>query len=100
MDKLKPSHDLEAFKAAFARHGAPMTATAARSARNLGLTEADVIALINGVTRSDFVKSMTSYGNHRQWQDVYHINDDERVIYLKFTDHMITEFIVLSFKRK
>ena len=77
-----------------------MTATAARSARNLGFKESDVIAVIAGVTRSDFVKSMTSYGNHRQWQDVYHVDDGERVIYLKFTDHMITEFIVLSFKRK
>lgn len=100
MQKLKPSHDLEAFQAAFARQRAPMTATAATSARNLGFAETDVIDLVSRLVRSDFVKSMTSYGNHRQWQDVYHIDDGERVIYLKFTDHLITEFILLSFKRK
>ena len=89
-----------AFKVAFVRHRAPMTATAATSARDLGFSETDVIELIHRLKRSDFVNSMTSYGNHRQWQDVYNVDDGERLIYLKFTDHLITEFIVLSFKRQ
>jgi motility quorum-sensing regulator / GCU-specific mRNA interferase toxin len=88
--KRKPSHDLEAFKAAFARFEAPMTAAAALGAHDLGYAEADVIELVGRMTRSDFVKSMTSYSNHRQWQDVYNVDDGKQIIYLKFTDHMVT----------
>ena len=99
MEKLKPTHDLEAFKRAFARER-PMTYTAARTARSLGYNENAVANLLAGLRRSDFVKSMTSFADHKQWQDVYHIDDGLGPIYLKFTDEVLTEFVLLSFKRK
>jgi motility quorum-sensing regulator/GCU-specific mRNA interferase toxin len=99
LEKLKPTHDLEAFKRAFAQDRT-MTFTASRSALAIGYNEDDVAALISTLTRSGFVKSMTSHADHRQWQDVYHIDDGIRTIYLKFTDQVMTEFILLSFKRK
>lgn len=47
-----------------------------------------------------FFKSMTSFGDHRQWQDVYHVPAGDLIVYLKFTDDLLTEFTVLSFKEK
>jgi motility quorum-sensing regulator/GCU-specific mRNA interferase toxin len=47
-----------------------------------------------------FVKSMTSHTNHRQWQDVYHVPHDGLLFYLKFTDAVVTEFVLLSLKGK
>jgi motility quorum-sensing regulator/GCU-specific mRNA interferase toxin len=48
-----------------------------------------------------FYKSMTSYNNSRQWHDVYHVPaDGDLTIYLKFTDDVVTEFVVLSFKER
>jgi len=47
-----------------------------------------------------FVKSMTSHTNHRQWQDVHHVSHDGLLLYLKFTDAVVTEFVLLSFKEK
>jgi len=43
---------------------------------------------------------MTSFHDHRQWQDVYHLPDEDRVLYVKFTDAVVTEFILLSVKEK
>lgn len=99
MEKLKPTHDLDAFKRAFERDRT-MTFTASRSALLIGYNEDDVAALIGRLSRAGFVKSMTSHANHKQWQDVYHFDDGVRTIYLKFTDEVMTEFILLSFKRK
>jgi motility quorum-sensing regulator / GCU-specific mRNA interferase toxin len=35
------------------------------------LTSAEMLAVIASLTRRDFYKSMTSYADHRVWQDVY-----------------------------
>ena len=99
MEKLKPSHDLEAFKAAFARHRTA-TKTALLTAEEIGYERTDIAAVVERLKPRNFIKSMTSYNDHRQWQDVYIIEDRGKSIYLKFTDHILTEFILLSFKRK
>jgi motility quorum-sensing regulator/GCU-specific mRNA interferase toxin len=99
LQKLKPSHDLEAFQAAFARHRTA-TRTALLSAQEIGYARADIAAVVQRLKARDFIKSMTSYNDHRQWQDVYVVKDRGKTIYLKFTDHVLTEFILLSFKRK
>jgi motility quorum-sensing regulator/GCU-specific mRNA interferase toxin len=97
--KLRPTRDLEAFKRVFARERT-VTYTASRSALASGYRGDDVAALLSGLTRLNFVKSVTSHTNHKQWQDVYYIDDSIRTIYVKFTDQVLTEFILLSFKRK
>ena len=99
MEKRKPSHSLKAFQAAFSRERA-ITLTAARSARTLGLSVSDVAILVNKLEPKHFFKSMTSFHDHRQWQDVYHLPDEDRVLYVKFTDAVVTEFILLSVKEK
>jgi motility quorum-sensing regulator/GCU-specific mRNA interferase toxin len=102
LEKRKPSFDLERFRAVA---GNPltldMTRSALMSARALGFDTFEVARLIRTMTRSMFYKSMTSYADARQWQDVYHVPaDSDLVIYLKFTDRVVTDFTILSFKEK
>ncbi len=99
MDKKKPTQDLAAFKRAFALHQS-MTKTALLGARRLGYERENVARALLKLSRRDFQKSMTSFGDHRQWHDVYHLYADGNLIYVKFTDRAVTEFILLSFKRK
>ena len=43
---------------------------------------------------------MTSYADHKVWQDVYHVPSDEGLLYVKFQADVVTEFILLSFKEQ
>ena len=102
MEKRKPSFDLEAFKRVC---GDPdrleMTETAIKSAQQLGFQRADVARLIDTMDSRMFYKSMTSHADSRRWQDVYHVPTPSGLtIYLKFTNDIVTEFFVLSFKEK
>jgi motility quorum-sensing regulator/GCU-specific mRNA interferase toxin len=100
-DKRKPTYDLEAFKAAFARGDRlNVTGTALRSAAGLGFRKAEIAATIQTMRRAHFYKSVTSHGDHRQWQDVYHVPSSVGVLYVKFTAHAVTAFLLLSFKEK
>jgi motility quorum-sensing regulator/GCU-specific mRNA interferase toxin len=47
-----------------------------------------------------FMKSMTTYADHRVWQDVYHVPAEGMVLYVKFQADVVTEFRVMSFKEK
>lgn len=97
--KLKPHHSLDDFQAVFAKDRT-ITATAKNDALALGLSIDDVAAAIDTMTAKHFQKSITSHGNHRQWQDVYHLPYDGLTLYVKFTDDAVTEFTLLSFKEK
>jgi len=52
------------------------------------------------MTSAQFQKSMTSFADHRRWQDVYVVPFEEMTLYVKFTDDTVTEFVVLSFKER
>ena len=100
-EKRKPTYDLDAFKAVFNSTGKlAITATARRTAAALGFSSADIVATLQTMQREHFYKSMTSYPNHRLWQDVYHVPSPAGVLYVKFTVDAITEFVLLSFKEK
>ena len=100
-DKRKPTYDLEAFKAAF---GQPdrlrLTGSALRDAAALGFGRAEIAATIGAIRQAHFYKSMTAYGDHRAWQDVYHVPSEAGLLYLKFTAEAVTGFVLLSFKEK
>ncbi|TXL69367.1 type II toxin-antitoxin system MqsR family toxin [Vineibacter terrae] len=102
MDKFRPTYDLEAIKATLgSAETLAITTTALRSATELGFDRTDVVEVIQSIRRSMFHKSMTSYADHRVWQDVYHVPvDDDLVLYVKFQADVVTEFVVLSFKEK
>ena len=74
--------------------------TALRSAEALGFSRHDVAAVVRSMSPNDFFKSMTSFADHRRWQDVYHVPWDGMTLYVKFTNDVVTEFVVLSFKER
>jgi motility quorum-sensing regulator/GCU-specific mRNA interferase toxin len=97
-EKRKPTYDLEAFKVAADRMRVTLIAT--RTAAALGFGRAEIEATIQTMRRSQFYKSMTSYGDHRIWQDVYHVPSPAGTLYVKFTADAVSEFLLLSFKEK
>jgi motility quorum-sensing regulator/GCU-specific mRNA interferase toxin len=100
-EKRKPTYDLRAFKAACVdANRLKATTTALRGAASLGFSRVEIVATIQTMERTHFYKSMTSYGDHRVWQDVYHVPSAAGVLYVKFTADAVTEFLLLSFKEK
>ncbi len=73
MDKRTPHYDLARIQADVARLGAAaFTKTALDGGRTMGLTTAEMLAVVASLSRRDFYKSMTTHADHRVWQDVYH----------------------------
>jgi len=100
-EKRRPTYDLAAFKAAFYAVGKlRVTGTALRNAASLGFGRAEIVATIQTMKREQFYKSMTTYADHRLWQDVYHVPSGVGTLYVKFTADVVTEFLLLSFKEK
>jgi len=48
------------------------TMTAQRGVDAMGLSTDEALEIIAALDRSMFYKSMTTYADHRVWQDVYH----------------------------
>ena len=99
MEKRRPTYDLKAFKAACAIE-LNITVAAQQSAARFGFNQIMIQATIQSMEASHFYKSMTSHGDHKIWQDVYHVLTLAGVIYIKFTADGLTDFLVLSFKEK
>ncbi len=100
-EKRKPTYDLDAFKATFARvESLAVTGTALRTAAALGFGRMEIVNTIQTMQRSLFYKSMTAYADSRQWQDVYLVPSPVGTLYVKFTADVVTEFLLLSFKEK
>lgn len=99
-EKRRPTYSLDTFIAWAEGDGFEVTNTALDGATALGFTQADMVAIISTMERRHFYKSMTSYADHKVWQDVYHVPSDEGLLYVKFQADVVTEFRVLSFKEK
>lgn len=100
MEKRRPTYDLEReIKTVFIdeRH-CPMTGSASTTMVALGLTRSDVVAVVQGLKRSDFEKSMTTYANHKVWQDVYKPRVFGLPLYVKFQRDANTGMLLVSFK--
>ena len=96
MEKSNPSYSLSAFKNSYFA----ITRTALKTAQDLGFYEEDIRRVVSTMELKHFYKSMTSYSNHKIWQDVYHVPYGNLILYVKFTEDVISEFILLSFKEK
>lgn len=87
MEKRTPHYDLARIQADVARLGAAaFTKTAIDGGRRMGLTTVEMLAVVASLTRRQFQKSMTTYADHRVWQDVYHAATPlRRDAYIKMT---------------
>lgn len=96
MEKIVPTYNLDEFK----NSDFEITFTARKSARDLGFGKKDIHEIVSTMERKHFYKSMTSYADHKIWQDVYHVPCGDLILYVKFTQNTISEFTLLSFKEK
>jgi motility quorum-sensing regulator / GCU-specific mRNA interferase toxin len=100
VEKRKPHYELARVQADVGRLGAAaFTKSALDGGRAMGLTSDDMLTVIASLSRHDFYKSMTTYANHKMWQDVYHADTPVgREAYIKIT--MRDAAPVIQFKEK
>ncbi|WP_460416101.1 type II toxin-antitoxin system MqsR family toxin [Pseudomonas sp. microsymbiont 2] len=72
------------------------TRAATQGAHALGLQPRQIFDVVRALSPSDFYKSMTTYHDHRLWQDVYHVHAQPGWIYVKLT--VVDDVLVVSFK--
>jgi motility quorum-sensing regulator / GCU-specific mRNA interferase toxin len=100
VEKRKPHYALGTIKATFTEARLlRITRTALVCAEALGITLEQIVIIIQGMTREQFYKSMTSDANSAIWQDVYHVPHGGVVLYVKFTTDT-QGYLVISFKEK
>jgi motility quorum-sensing regulator / GCU-specific mRNA interferase toxin len=100
VEKRTPHYALDSIKATFTTSASlRMTRTAQNTAFALGILLADVVKIIQAMSREQFYKSMTSLADHRIWQDVYQVPFESLILYVKFTTDA-QGYLVISFKEK
>jgi len=100
MEKRSSTHDINEIKKSFkTTKKLRMTSTARKNLTELGLRLEDVINVIQSIKFLDFHKSMTTYTNHKVWQDVYYPKYNNINLYVKF---MVDSegYLIVSFKEK
>jgi len=99
MEKRKPHYVLTNVKAAFSD---PATLNRSfvskQGADALGMDDVAVVTVIQALAAADFEKSMTSYADHRIWQDVYRPKAGGTELYVKVTLDAQKALFLISFK--
>ena len=72
------------------------TGSALAGGAALGLDFEGIVGVVMALTLKDFHKSMTTYADHRIWQDVYRPTTPVGEVYLKLT--VIDDVLIVSFK--
>jgi motility quorum-sensing regulator/GCU-specific mRNA interferase toxin len=101
VEKRSPHYDLAKIQADVQRLGVAAFTKAAPldGGRAMGLTSAEMLAVVASLGRRDFFKSMTTYADHRVGQDVYHAATPVRKeAYIKVTPR--ADAPVIQFKER
>lgn len=98
MEKKTPHTRLHVVQALVAAGKVRATRSALDSADELDIDFDGMCAIIMALTGKDFFKSMTTYDNHKVWQDVYRPVINEVMLYVKVT--VIDDVLIVSFKEK
>jgi len=72
------------------------TTIASTGASTMGLDHEEMISVVRNLTMADFLKSMTSYRDHRLWQDVYRPMTKCGRAYVKLM--VVDDVLIVSFK--
>ncbi|MBU2740694.1 type II toxin-antitoxin system MqsR family toxin [Acidithiobacillus thiooxidans] len=94
----KPHYPLAEIKAAITRLGRDtFAATTLRGIDLMGLTVAEEMAVVLGLQPEMLFMSMTTFADHRVWQDVYHAPcPNGKTAYIKVT--LQSGAVVIQFK--
>jgi motility quorum-sensing regulator/GCU-specific mRNA interferase toxin len=96
MEKRSPHCALPRVKALVEAGKVRTTHTARTGAVALGLSYAEMLAVVMALKSTDFYKSMTTYADHTIWQDVYRPKTKVGDVYLKLT--VVDDVLIVSFK--
>ena len=96
MEKGAPHCKLSIVKALIEQGNVRATMSALASAEVMGFDFDGMLAVVKGLTRADFHKSMTTHADHHVWQDVYRPTTSAGEVYLKLT--VIDDLLIVSFK--
>jgi motility quorum-sensing regulator / GCU-specific mRNA interferase toxin len=102
MEKSKPHYQLPEIQGDVSRRGAAaFTKTALKNGLSMGLTVGQLVDVVCGLRRSDFIKSMTTHADYTIWQDVYHAQPPAgKLAYVKVTGYEDGSPPVIQFKEK
>ena len=101
MEKNTPHYDLAVVKAQVVKLGVEaFTTSALQTGRDMGLTCQRMQKVIYALEKRMLYKSMTTYADHRTWQDVYHATFRDLEIYIKVTYRPGGGPPIVSFKEK
>ena len=98
MEKRTPHRKLSLVKELVKANKVRATASAFNGAGELGIyTLSGMCDVVLSLTTANFDKSMTTHADHRIWQDVYKVmNQNGSDIYLKLT--VVDDVLIVSFK--
>ncbi len=96
MEKCSPHCRLSIIHALIEAGKVRTTRSALAGAAVSGLDFYGMVEVVKKLTPRDFYKSMTTYADHRIWQDVYRPETEVGEIYLKLT--VIDDVLIVSFK--
>lgn len=101
MEKNTPHYELAVIKAEVRRLGRrAFTRSSAESGDLLGFSIREMQEIVYELQNRMLYKSMTSYDDHRVWQDVYHTHSQDLETYIKVTYRPAGGAPVISFKEK
>lgn len=101
MEKNTPHYDFAAIKEDVRRLGRKaFTKTAGKAGAELGFSTGEMQEIVFQLQNTMFYKSMTTYDDHRIWQDVYHTDSQGLEIYIKVTYRPAGGPPIISFKEK
>lgn len=101
MEKKTPHYKLSVVKKLIADGKYKITRTALVSAFNDFDFKRDeqITGEVVGLEVKNLFKSMTTIGNHKEWQDVYHKRIQDKIAYIKI-QIVNTETVIISFKER
>jgi motility quorum-sensing regulator/GCU-specific mRNA interferase toxin len=96
MEKSVPHCQLLIVKSMIQAGKVHATNSALTGGAALGFNFHEIVDVVMSLTLNDFYKSMTTYTDHKVWQDVYRPTTKAGEVYLKLTD--IDDVLIVSFK--
>lgn len=101
MEKNTPHYDLAMIKADVVRLGSKaFTLSAREGGRKMTLGITQMLRIVCLLEDRMLHKSMTTYADHRIWQDVYYTSYQDREIYIKVTCRAGGGHPIVSFKER
>lgn len=98
MEKSTAHYKLARVRALIDERRIVFTTAASQGYRAMSISRREAVELVERLAPADFYKSMTTYADHRIWQDVYHPRTPYGSLYVNLT--VESEALVVSFKVK